>query len=72
MKTVFENIYKEDIWNGGSGAGSFEIETKPYRDFIRDFLKFYNISSVIDIGCGDWQMSKHIDWSSVKKKEEKK
>lgn len=34
-------------------------------DFVSHFIKANNIKTVVDIGCGDWQFSRHIDWSGV-------
>ena len=30
--------------------------------FLQDFLTNNRIHSVVDLGCGDWQLSQHIDW----------
>ena len=63
---VFDDIYKENKWRVGSGPGSTVENTEPYRDFISTFLKERSITSVLDIGCGDWQFSRLIDWGNVR------
>lgn len=64
---IFDDIYKNELWGEGqgSGGGSTPQITIEYRKFLKQFLKDYNIKSVIDLGCGDWQFSKLIDWSGI-------
>lgn len=61
---IFSDIYKKNIWRYGSGEGSLETYTIPYRKFLVKFLIDYDIKTILDIGCGDWQFSKLIDWSN--------
>jgi SAM-dependent methyltransferase len=63
---VFEAIYRGNKWRVGSGPGSTVEDTVPYREFLSDFLKSRRIASVLDLGCGDWQFSRLIDWSGVR------
>lgn len=63
---VFDEIYRTNAWGSGSGTGSTEENTRAYRDFLQAFMKLNRVSSVIDLGCGDWQFSKHIDWSGIR------
>ena len=65
---AFTQIYKEGGWGaeGYSGSGSELHNAKDYVAFLQAFLKEKNIRSVVDLGCGDWQFSKHIDWSDIK------
>ena len=67
MEDAFTKIYNNKVWGvdkttgfGTSGPGSAFEYSKPYVDFISDFIKKNGIKSVIDIGCGDWQFSKHL------------
>ncbi|PIE43134.1 MAG: glycosyl transferase [Gammaproteobacteria bacterium] len=62
MKDRFEQIYKTNEWGHGSGEGSLPVHTKGYVNFINKFLKKYSIKSVVDLGCGDWQFSRFINW----------
>jgi SAM-dependent methyltransferase len=34
-------------------------------EFIQQFLRQRHVRSVIDYGCGDWQVSRLVDWSGV-------
>lgn len=63
---IFESIYIKNKWRCGSGEGSLERYTKNYRIFLEKFLLKYQIKSVMDFGCGDWQFSKYINWGSVR------
>jgi SAM-dependent methyltransferase len=62
---VFEQIYARDSWNGGSGPGSSPHNTVAYRSFLQAFLHENAIRSVLDVGCGDWQFSRLLDWSGI-------
>jgi SAM-dependent methyltransferase len=63
---VFEEIYRNNAWASGSGLGSTEEATRPYRAFLQQFIKANRIRSVVDLGCGDWQFARLIDWSGVR------
>lgn len=65
MSNRFEEIYERNEWTHGSGEGSLEIQTRGYRAFLQDFLAKKNIRTVVDMGCGDWQFSKLINWSGI-------
>lgn len=64
---IFDDIYKNELWGQGqgSGGGSSPQITVEYRKFLKQFLKDYNIKSVVDLGCGDWQFSRLIDWDGI-------
>ncbi len=64
-KAIFEQIYRDSVWGQGSGSGSAEAVTRPYRQFLQDFLRRHEIRSVVDLGCGDWQFSRHMDWTGI-------
>ena len=65
MQESFSEIYKYDVWDGGSGRGSTLGNTTQYRQVLEEFLHSHAIQSVVDLGCGDWQFSKAIDWGDV-------
>lgn len=62
---VFDHIYKNNIWGQGSGNGSIPANTEDYRTFITNFIRTNRIRSVLDVGCGDWQIGRLMDWSNV-------
>lgn len=57
---VFSKIYE-----GSTLGSSTPAATIKYRQFLQKFLKEKSISSVVDLGCGDWQFSQLIDWSGI-------
>lgn len=62
---VFGHIYDSDHWEGGSGVGSAPDATQPYRDVLAEILAASDVRSVVDVGCGDWQLGSLVDWSGV-------
>lgn len=65
-ESVFTNIYQNKLWGESpSGEGSKPENTKVYCLFLQNFLKNYQIQNVVDIGCGDWQISQLIDWTGI-------
>lgn len=68
---AFEGIYKNASWGandagvGNSGSGSLLDTTAVYRTFLAQFFKEYDIHSVVDAGCGDWEFSSKIDWRGI-------
>ncbi len=65
QSSTFEEIYKKNIWGFGSGNGSSPATTIAYRNFLEHFINLNDIKSVLDVGCGDWQFSKYIDFGSA-------
>lgn len=62
----FDEIYAAGGWDGmGSGPGSTEEFTRGLRDFLAILLHMREPSKVIDLGCGDWQWQRHMDWGNV-------
>lgn len=65
---TFEKIYAERVWgaapDGGkfySGAGSNPDVTATYETYVVDVLRRYpHVTSLVDIGCGDFQVSDRI------------
>jgi SAM-dependent methyltransferase len=65
IEQIFEAVYQHDGWHGGSGEGSFSENTGEYRQFLQAFMAEHQVRSVLDLGCGDWQFSRMIDWSGI-------
>lgn len=64
---IFTKVYEEKYWqdNGSglpysSGTGSCEDLSKVYCQFVSNFVKIKKINSIVDLGCGDFQVSKQI------------
>ena len=68
---AFSKIYEEGVWGvgrdgyGSSGGGSSIETTILYRQFLMEFLREHDIHSVVDLGCGDWEFSRTIDWKGL-------
>lgn len=63
--SAFRSIYAKNTWGSGSGPGSDPEYTLDYRKFLSDYIKQNRIKSILDVGCGDWQFSRLLDWSGV-------
>ena len=67
----FERIYREKMWGandeneGSSGGGSSLENARPYYEYLTKFLREHKIKSVVDLGCGDWMLSRYIDWTGI-------
>lgn len=62
---IFDKIYENSYWGKGSGGGSSPEATQPYKVFLEDFIRQYNVKSIVDLGCGDWQFSQFLDFGSA-------
>ncbi len=67
MKKTFQKIYETKYWdnpnNGGeslSGEGSIIKNTFLIREAITGILSEFNIKTMLDAGCGDWNWMKEI------------
>lgn len=71
VENEFTEIYKRGEWvknnrgKGRSGSGSSLEATAQYRALLQDLLRDFNIRSVVDVGCGDWEFSRAVNWESV-------
>ena len=65
LNSLFNTIYQTNYWGCGSGPGSNVELTKDYVKFLQEFFKAKSIKSVVDVGCGDWQFSRTIDFSGI-------
>jgi len=66
MQETFGDAYLLNSWGSGSGMGSNQEGTTPYREYLQGFMRQHQIQSVVDLGCGDWKFSRLIDWSGVR------
>jgi SAM-dependent methyltransferase len=63
VKAVFAAIYDQKVWGGGSGGGSDPTSVGEYVRALQKLMEEYSIQTVVDVGCGDWRFSRHIDWT---------
>ena len=64
-REAFQRIYDHQLWGGGSGHGSRRTTTEPYRQLLQRLLTGKQVERVVDLGCGDWQFSRLIDWDGI-------
>ncbi|AEQ32808.1 class I SAM-dependent methyltransferase [Megavirus chiliensis] len=62
---IFTNIYNVGTWGNGSGPGSNPIYNKEYIEVLKRLFDDLEIKSIVDIGCGDWQFSRFIDFGNI-------
>ena len=61
-KEVFTKIYDVNMWGGkGSGIGAIKENAIPFLTYLQHFIDSNHITSIVDIGCGDWELMKHIN-----------
>ena len=66
MENIFTNIYDKNIWGNGSGSGSnVSKDTLKYIQLLESIInnKEYDIKTICDIGCGDWNFSQFINFT---------
>lgn len=61
----FSKIYSTGKWGIGSGPGSYKENTVEYRAFLQNYILENNVQSIIDVGCGDWQIFKLLNLDQV-------
>ena len=67
MEGKFTNIYDKKIWGGGSGTGSkMSGAQKKYIGMLEEVMDKYDIKVICDMGCGDWEFSKYINFGKRK------
>ncbi len=64
-QAVFQKIYRENRWGGDegtfySGPGSTERFAGPYVDLVCGLIGESRAHSVVDLGCGDFQVGRAI------------
>lgn len=69
IENTFTRIYKTGEWKAPfgteSGPGSVKQLAKKYFAFLTSFVKRNNIQTILDLGCGDFNLMKHFDFTSV-------
>jgi SAM-dependent methyltransferase len=65
VRDAFSRIYHENQWGGTrgkycSGSGSSGRAADLYCDYVRHFVEERQINSIVDLGCGDFQIGGRI------------
>jgi SAM-dependent methyltransferase len=62
---IFDEIYRLGAWGRGdnspiySGPGTYDASVSNYIQFVRSFIEAHNITSILEIGCGDFAIGRH-------------
>jgi len=64
-KQFVQNARESQVHESISGPGSSIANTVEVRDLIQEVITNYNIKSILDLGCGDWNWFKLINLSGV-------
>ena len=59
-KEIFTDIHLSNVWGGGSGLGSKVENARPFLAYLQKFINSTEIKSIVDIGCGDWELMREI------------
>jgi hypothetical protein len=68
LKKVFTEIYESNSWTSSesrSGLGSELLSTETIRKELPEVFKKFNIKSVLDIPCGDFNWMNNVDLKEV-------
>lgn len=57
---TFSEIYRRGLWGDGSGTGSGDQVSSTYCELVVRFALERGIKRVVDIGCGDFRVGRHI------------
>jgi len=63
---LFTTVYRQNLWPSSesrSGPGGELSHTGVIREMIPELCKEFNIRSILDVGCGDFNWFKKIDLS---------
>lgn len=65
---TFKQIYESNHWRSNesiSGTGSDELQTQTVVIALNSLLKNLNVSSILDLPCGDFNWMKKVDLSEI-------
>lgn len=71
IKEAFTRIYQKKEWGSGpgeffSGPGSVDPSVPAYAEKIKKFIRGKRITTVVDLGCGDFRVGSQIQLPDVK------
>ena len=68
-RTKFSLIHRYNLWSSSesiSGPGSELSRTIRIREFLQYFIQKYQIKSILDVPCGDFNWMKQVDLTGIK------
>lgn len=62
---TFAEVYKTNAWGGNpgtfsSGSGSDDAFSIPYCRLVADFVRLHSVTSIVDLGCGDFRVGSQL------------
>ncbi|WP_256007262.1 class I SAM-dependent methyltransferase [Pedobacter deserti] len=62
---IFSEIYRRNLWGGNkgeffSGPGSYGKNAYHYANVLADFIMKEDVVDIIEIGCGDFNVSRNV------------
>lgn len=60
-REVFNTIYEKNLWGDRSGPGSKPENAEMWINLVNLFLDRKDIKTVLDLGCGDWQLGQKLN-----------
>lgn len=69
MTSSFTQVYASKRWGVGSGEGSNPKNAEPYLQLLQQYLSDPRLQSIVDLGCGDWQLMRTMQLSDAKQYE---
>ena len=78
LNSVFADIYAKNLWGHGNSAsrknkkfysgGGSELENDRdagYVKLVQSYVDRPDVNTVVEIGCGDWEIGTRINWGKV-------
>lgn len=65
-QSIFESIYKRNAWGSGSGDGGKIEHNRPFINFLQKYVRDNNIKTILELGCGDFNLMKHFNFNGLK------
>jgi len=79
LKDSFTDIYKTNSWGSpesipnrlnkifysGGGTDPENDKDNKYINLVQSYVDREDVKTVVEIGCGDWEVSSKINWSTV-------
>lgn len=59
------SLRKNKLFYSGGGTDPRNDRNNQYIDLIQSYIDKDEVASVVEIGCGDWEVSGRINWSKV-------
>ena len=68
LQKKFTKVYDKNLFNGAesrSGNGSDLTQTKVLRESLPGLLKSFNVKTILDLPCGDFNWMSNLDFKEI-------